>query len=267
MKRVSAKVFFTVLWRGLCQALGWFFGLFGYKRDGNFAKCVWGLFASSAAVIVAIMAGMLVWSLGETFYEKHYKEAHCYDPECSCSQHLSRNVYYHNQYDGKGYVFNTLTGEKTVKHIDWIVEPTGKDSLVCYSDGKKRGYFNKYSGQVVIEPKYNHAWIFSEGIACVDEDGSIKFIDSTGKVVIDKHMTYVPDMDGYLFHGGYCVVGSEDGNYGLMDKKGLMVMEPEYGTIDLNEEYGLWRVKKGEEMAVFDKDLNIVMPFMAPVSA
>ena len=94
MKRVSAKVFFTVLWRGLCQALGWFFGLFGYKRDGNFAKCVWGLFASSAAVIVAIMAGMLVWSLGETFYEKHYKEAHCYDPECSCSQHLSRNVYY-----------------------------------------------------------------------------------------------------------------------------------------------------------------------------
>ena len=262
MKRVSAKVFFTVLWRGLCQALGWFLGLFGYKRDGKFAKCVWGLFASSAAIIVAIMAGMLVWSLGETFYEKHYKEAHCYDPECSCSQHLSRNVYYHNQSDGKGYVFNTLTGEKTVKHIDWIVEPTGKDSLVCFSDGKKRGYFNKYSGQVVIEPKYNHAWIFSEGIACVDENGNIKFIDSTGKVVIDKHMTYVPDMDGYLFHGGYCVVGSEDGNYGLMDKKGVMVLEPEYSTIDLNEEYGLWRIKKGEEMAVFDKDLNLVMPFM-----
>lgn len=42
MKRVSAKMFFTVLWRGTCQALGWFFGLFGYKRDGKFAKCVWG---------------------------------------------------------------------------------------------------------------------------------------------------------------------------------------------------------------------------------
>ncbi len=69
MKRVSAKVFFTVLWRGLCQALGWFFGLFGYKRDGSFAKCVWGLFAISAAIIVAIMAGALVWSLGETFSE------------------------------------------------------------------------------------------------------------------------------------------------------------------------------------------------------
>ena len=38
MKKVSAKLFFTVLWRGLCQVLGWFFGLFGYKTDGKFAK-------------------------------------------------------------------------------------------------------------------------------------------------------------------------------------------------------------------------------------
>lgn len=42
MKRVSVRMFFTVMWRGMCQALGWFFGLFGYKRDGKFAKCVWG---------------------------------------------------------------------------------------------------------------------------------------------------------------------------------------------------------------------------------
>ena len=49
-------MFFTVMWRGLCQALGWLFGLFGYKRDGKFAKCVWGMFATSAAVIVGIFA-------------------------------------------------------------------------------------------------------------------------------------------------------------------------------------------------------------------
>ena len=34
MKRVSAKMFFSVVWKGICQTLGWFFGLFGYKRDG-----------------------------------------------------------------------------------------------------------------------------------------------------------------------------------------------------------------------------------------
>ena len=33
MKKVSANVFFTVLWSGVCQVVGWFFGLFGYKRS------------------------------------------------------------------------------------------------------------------------------------------------------------------------------------------------------------------------------------------
>ena len=56
MKKVSCKMFFTVVWRGICQVLGWFFGLFGYKRDGKFAKCVWGLFAVSASIVMAILA-------------------------------------------------------------------------------------------------------------------------------------------------------------------------------------------------------------------
>lgn len=40
MEKVSVGLFFAVLWKGFCQTLGWFFGLFGYKRDGKFAKCV-----------------------------------------------------------------------------------------------------------------------------------------------------------------------------------------------------------------------------------
>lgn len=58
-------MFFTVLWRGVCQVLGWFFGLFGYKRDGRFAKCVWGLFATSAAVFMAVLSFVFVYSAYE----------------------------------------------------------------------------------------------------------------------------------------------------------------------------------------------------------
>ena len=105
----------------------------------------------------------------------------------------------------------------------WIAKPEEKDSLICFSDGIKRGYFNKNTGDVVVEPKYNHAWVFSEGLASVDDNGTIKFIDGNGNVIIDKNMPYIPDMDGYMFHGGYCVVGTEDGDhYGLMDKTGNM---------------------------------------------
>ena len=56
MEKVSAKTFFAVLWKGVCQALGWLLGQFGYKRDGKFARCVWGLFATSAAIVMAIIA-------------------------------------------------------------------------------------------------------------------------------------------------------------------------------------------------------------------
>lgn len=257
-------MFFTVLWRGLRQALGWFFGLFGYKRDGKYAKCIWGLFATSAAIIVAIAAVVFVWSLGETIYEKHYKEAHCYDPDCYFSEYVSEHVYFHNPYNKEGYVFNSQTGEKTVSHVKWISMPADrKDTLVCFNDGKKRGYFNKYTGKVVVEPKYDHAWIYSEGLACVDEGGRIKFIDSTGKVVIDNKMTYSSHMDAYVFHGGYCVISTDGGEpYGLMNKRGDMVLPQEYNVICRTEDVELWRVRKGDEMAVLGKDLNPVIPFM-----
>ena len=65
MKRVSVGLFFAVLWKGICQFLGSFFGLFGYKRDGRFAKIIWGIFATSAAVVMSIFALALVCALGE----------------------------------------------------------------------------------------------------------------------------------------------------------------------------------------------------------
>lgn len=263
MKKVSAKVFFTVLWRGVIQATGWFFGLFGYKRGGKFAKCVWGLFATSAAIIAAIFAIGLILAIGVNIYEKYYKEAHCYNPDCYYAEFISENVYFHNQNDGKGYVFNSLTGKKTIKNIKWVVKPNGKDSLVCYNNGKKRGYFSKYTGQVVVEPKYNHAWVFSEGLASVEEGGYIKFIDGTGKVVIDRKMAYIPNMDGYLFHGGYCIVrNNEDELIGLMDKTGKMVLPREYNSIGRVHDYGLWLIGKGQEMAILDKELKPIVPLM-----
>lgn len=262
MKKVSANVFFTVLWRGVCQVVGWFFGLFGYKRDGKFAKCVWGLFAASAAVIVTLAAVVLVWSVGEHVYERRFKEEHCYDETCLHAEYVGPNVYYHDRGDGKGYIFNSLTREKTIKDVKWIAKPKGRDSLVCFNNGK-RGYFNMNTGRVVVEPKYEHAWVFSEGLASVVENGYIKFIDATGKVVIDKQMAYRPYRDGYVFENGYCVLRTDDEKLcGLMDKTGRMVLPMEYNAISLVDEYGFWMLEKGKEMAVLDKDLKTILPLM-----
>lgn len=257
-------MFFTVLWRGLCQALGWFFGLFGYKRDGKFAKCVWGLFATSAAVIVTIIAVALICVAGKELYREYNRWYHSYDDPCWYERvYVSRNIYYHNHGDDDGYVYNIQTGKKYLENVAWIAKPMGKDSLVCFSNGKKRGYFSKNTGKVIIEPKYSHAWIFSDGLASVEEDGYIKFIDATGKVVIDKKMPYIPNMEGYVFHGGYCVVDTDDGEQcGLMDKTGNIVLPMEYSSIYPTNDFKLWLVRKGEEAAVVDKDMNPVIPMM-----
>ena len=264
MEKVSAKTFFTVLWRGVCQALGWFFGLFGYKRDGKFAKCVWGLFATSTTIIIAFLAITTLCEMGKEVYS-WYNNQHfnCKDPNCWASTSINSDIFFHDSGDGKGYIFNKRTGEKLIKHVDWIAEPTTSDSLICFSNGKKRGYFSKNTGRLIIEPKYDHAWIFSEGLASVDEGGYIKFIDATGMVVIDKKMPYIPDMDGYVFHGGYCVVDTDDGERcGLMDRKGKIVLPLEFCTITPTNDFKLWRVWKENEVSVLDKELKPVIPFM-----
>ena len=261
MKKVSARMFFTVLWRGLCQALGLFFGLFGYKRDGKFAKCVWGLFATSGAIIMAFFALAIIYAGVDTMYEHWFKGHDCDDEYCYHSEYVNRDIYFHNTEDGKGYIYNMRTGEILIKHVAWIANPLGKDSLVCFSNGKKRGYFSKNSGKVVIEPKYDRAWVFSDGLASVEENGFIKFIDGTGKVVIDQKMPYIHNMEGYVFHSGYCVVDTDDGEQcGLIDKTGKTVLPREYSSIEPTNDLEMWRVAKGKERGLLDKELKFVIP-------
>ena len=40
---------------------------------------------------------------------------------------------------------------------------------------------------MVVKPKYQHAWVFSEDLAAVDENGRVKFINPKGEVVIIRN--------------------------------------------------------------------------------
>ena len=264
MKKISASLFFTVMWKGIVQLLSAIFSLFGYKRDGKFAKCVWGLFATSSAVIVGLIAIVFIYTLGDEAYRWYKRQYYSCDSEyCWADAYINRDIYFHNHEDGKGYIYNIRTGEKFVKNVAWIAKPVGKDSLVCFSDGKKRGYFSKNTGKLVIAPKYDHAWVFSDGLASVDEGDHIKFIDATGKVVIDKNMPYIPNMEGYVYHGGYCVVDTDDGEKcGLMDVTGKIVLPLEYSSIYPTNDFKFWRVQKGEDYGVLDNGLKPIVPLM-----
>lgn len=261
MKKISAKLFFSVLWIGLCQVIGSICKVFEYQGKNKFSRCAWWMLMTFVFIIVGLFALVSVCEVGEKFYNKYIENCSCDDEYCYHSEYINRDLYYHNTEDGKGYIYNKNTGEKLVKHVVWIAKPESGDSLICFSNGKKRGYFSKNTGRVVIEPKYGHAWIFSDGLASVEENGYIKFIDATGKVVIDKKMAYVPEKDGYVFHGGYCIVTTDDGErFGLMDKTGKMVLPMEYSYIYSTSDFENWFVQKGDEMALLDKELKPILP-------
>lgn len=263
MKKVSCKMFFTVMWRGVCQIVSWFLGLFGYKRDGKFAKCVWGLFAVSGTVIVTIIAGGLIYCVWR-YINDRYSDDICDGENCYSNTYVSREVCYHDHGDGRGEIINKRTGETTLKGIAWIAKPLGgKDSLVCFSDGKKRGYFNKFTGEVVIPAKYKRAWVFSDGIASVEEDGVVKFIDGKGNQAFDRTFVFNPNEDGYVFHGGYCVIDSDgDRKFGLMDTSGKTVVDEVYNEIMVSSKLDMWSMTKGDMTGVFDKRMNPILPMM-----
>ena len=69
--------------------------------------------------------------------------------------------------------------------------------------------------------------MFSEGLAAVEKDGRLVFIDHSGRVVIDKGVGVDSDRQGYAFHDGYCILGEpEGGKVGMIDKSGNCLPVP-----------------------------------------
>lgn len=258
------KQAFILFWHGLTGILSgianWFTVILGMRDDSKYGRIVRRVVGTCFAVIMVVIAAVFVL---------HFVERACYtfgcgrDSRCSyeySDQYVSRNVrYYRDEQGQNGYVVDN-SGNKVLTHIAWIAKPLGYDSLVCYSDGKKRGYFNIFTGKAKVKPTYSHAWVFSEGLAAVEEGGMIKFIDQTGKVVIDKQLPYLDGADGYVFHDGYCIVHNDRRTlFGLIDHKGNWVLQPKY--LSIKNADSLWIVNDGKQEAVFDSKMHEVLPF------
>ena len=256
------KRYIILFWHGLTGILSsiaeWFTVVLGMKDDSKYGKILRRTVGTCFATVMLLVTAAVVWDFGRTACNRLNWSTSDYIPSYN-NQYLSRSLTYHEGYDYDGYVFNR-DGEKVIKNIRWIAKPLGNDSLICYCTGKKRGYFNMLTGEVVIKPNYSHAWIFSDGLASVEEDGWIKFIDTTGKVVIDNHLPYLSNKDGYVFHNGYCAVHNAPGDrLGLIDKKGEWALKPEYFSITPIDSF--WIVSNGKDKSVLDVSLKTVLPF------
>lgn len=262
MKVTSVKRGCLLLWRGLTGILvgiaNWITTVLGMNDESKYGKFLRRTVGTCFTLFVVLLTGVLVCGFYYWVDEEWISER--YDEDEFYAQYLSYGTVYYSRYGASDGYVATREGKKTIDGIRWIATPLGGDTLVCYNDGKKRGYFNIYTGEIVIEPRYKHAWVFSQGLAAVDIDGWIKFIDPTGKVVIDPKIPYVSGTDGYVFHNGYCIVRDDKRDrVGLIDRRGEWVLRPEYTSIAQNGP--LWIVDNGEERTVLSPEMRTIIPF------
>ena len=117
------------------------------------------------------------------------------------------------------------------------------------------------TGEIAIKPQYKHAWVFSDGLASVDDNGKIKFIDAKGNVVINLNIPYITGAEGYVFHNGHCVIhNNKRDKFGLIDKKGNWMLKAEYDAISPKDSFFV--VNKGGMQSVLTENLKPILPFM-----
>ena len=143
--------------------------------------------------------------------------------------------------DGKVSIKDVTTGKITIKDIklDWT-QRSRNDSLSVFCSEKKLGYYNMYTGEIAIPAQYRRAWVFEEGLAAVQKNGNIGFINHKGETVIDfKYPYHGNPLSSFIFEDGHCVVADTTGKCGVIDRKGAWLIHPEYDNISAYKEYAI----------------------------
>jgi len=262
-KNISFKLWLTVLCKGICQFFQRVAKLFGYKEGTVFGKVVWRICACCITLLLSIFTIVVVYTfVYEVVYcdwiRPHTSEV-VYDERYLSNHIVYQNLYYQNE----GRIYDDVQKKVVVDKVDWVVTSDEPDSLAIFSKGGKRGYLNRFTGEIEIPAIYTRAWGFSEGLAAVEKDGELLFIDHSGHVVIDKDFEVYSDDPEYAFHDGYCVMQSAvDGKLGLIDREGNWALQPEYDGI--THEYSFWKVEKDELYGLYSDKMELMFDVVNP---
>lgn len=232
-QKVTFKDWLVTFFKGIWQALCWVGRVFNPKNKTTFWRVVWAVIT----ICIVIVTGMLVHSYYR--HERRYNHRYC------DIQRISANLAFVKLPDAKtGIIQNFHTGEIICKDIQWVALPADEDSLIVFSRKDKRGYLNRFSGEVAIPAQYPKAWVFSSGVAGVAEGDSVYFIDHSGNPINKSKFRFDPKTRGYVYHGDYCAIATPGGKMGLVDKSGNWSVEPSYDWI-CTEVNNFWRARKG----------------------
>lgn len=244
---------------GLWQAVLWVLGLFGYKDESPFGKTVKRIFASCATILLVLFTGCVLYAFAtEVVYDQWIRPRTT--GQMWEEKHISNHIVFQQiYYSDKGKIYDKNKRKVLLKDVDWVVTSPDEDSLAVFARNGKRGYINRFTGAIAVPESYTRAWVFSEGLAAVEKNGELMFIDHSGKVVIDKDFQVHFDDPKYAFKNGYCMIKNPvNGKMGLIDRTGRWVLNAEYDNLFNND--GFWQVEKGGRVGLYTADLDMLFP-------
>lgn len=184
-----------------------------------------------------------------------------------------------------------ITESKTFK-VDDLYGGINEKMIAVKKYGKW-GFMN-LTGKMVIQPQFQEAHHFSEGLAAVKIKGKWGYINNKGKIVIKAEYDEDEfDIGGYPFVNGYTEV-IKNGKWGNIDKKGKIVItiiyeesnpyrderiliqqNGKYGFINIKNEMvikpqftyansfseGVAAVEKNNKAAFIDKTGKLIIPY------
>ncbi|GIU83225.1 MAG: hypothetical protein KatS3mg006_2289 [Pyrinomonadaceae bacterium] len=125
----------------------------------------------------------------------------------------------------------------------------------------KWAYINK-KGKVVIKGNFQNASDFSEGVAVVRINNKICLIDGSGKVVVTMDFPQTAVV-GNFFRGVGIAPLHHMGGLKFIDKTGKIVIQTDFDWVVkiVNGYFRVWRLTKDKKSAVFgyiDRDGNVI---------
>ena len=205
--------------------------------------------SSGAGVIEPQFVGVGLFSEGlATFQDKRHPDKHGYidklgrvviEPQFDAAAPFRKGVARVGVATLKGKLLSSLADvgmEYDSKFIDRtgkvVPEPppqhfaTGEPGeLIPFTQGELAGYLSA-EGEVVIEPRFQSASAFSEGLACVGQGGVFGYIDTRGEWVIRPRFQYAND-----FSEGLAGVLLGEHGWGFIDRTGEEVIPGRFAWV------------------------------------
>ena len=202
------------------------------EKQPKTMRCLKCIFILVVLAVVAAAAFLIY-----TLYQNKENEEYVY--EYGMEPNDGPVVYSKN----KSNIINPTTKEVIVEDIDWCHYSSNKDEdpIVLFAQKGKRGFCNIVTNEIIVPATtYTKAWEFSEGLAAVEKNGYIGFVNTKGDVAIKFKYSYRGNpLTEFVFHNGHCVVADSSNRIGVIDHKGRWVIEPRYDRVQLTKEYAI----------------------------